>query len=72
MKADATAENKPAYFAISGGSRRLAEQTHEYQGSVEVVVVFLVKVAVVFVRLFSKVLVEACARVRFLFREGRS
>jgi hypothetical protein len=70
MKADATAENKPACFAISGSCIRLVGYTHKYQGGVEVVVIFLVKVAVIFVCLLSKMLVEARARIRFLFRKG--
>ena len=71
MKADATAEKRPAYFIISGSNGIPARGTHKYQGSIEVIVVLFLKISIVVVRLLSEPLVEACARVWLLLRESR-
>jgi len=71
MKAVATAEKRPAYLFISGTRNKLAVATHEYQDGVEVVMVFSVKVLVVFVRLFSELFVEAGFRIWLLRCESR-
>ena len=70
MKADVTAEKRPAYPFISGIRDTLPVTTHEYQGGVEVFVVLFVKVLVVFVRLFPELFVEACSRVWLLLRKS--
>ena len=41
----------------------LVGAAHEYQGGIEVIVVFLVNILVVFVRLFPELFVEARSRV---------
>jgi len=69
MKAEATAENRPAYLVISGGQDSLLGPTHKYQGRVEVVVVFLVKITIIFVDLFPELLMESCAWVWLLLGE---
>jgi len=71
MKAVATAEKRPAYLFISGTRNKLAVATHEYQDGIEVVMVFFVKVLVVFVRLFSELFVEAGLGIWLLWRESR-
>jgi len=53
MKAFATAEQRPAYLSISGIHNKLVGATHEYQGGIEFIVAFFVKVPVVFVHLLS-------------------
>jgi len=40
--------------------------TYKYQGGIEVIVIFLLEIPVVFVRLFSELFVEACARLWLL------
>jgi hypothetical protein len=70
MKADATAEKRPAYPIISGIQDTLTVTTNKYQGGVEVIVVLFVKVLVVFIRLFPESFVEARSRVWLFFREG--
>jgi len=62
-KAAATAEKRPAYLFISGILNMLVGAAHEYQGGIEVIVVFLVNILVVFVRLFPELFVEARSRV---------
>ena len=69
MKAEATAENRPAYLVISGNQDGLLKSTHEYQGCVEVVVVFLVKITIIFVHLFPELVMEPRAWIWFLFGE---
>lgn len=46
------------------------QPTYKYQGSIEVIVVFLEEVSVVFRGLFAKLFVEVCTRVGFLLRGG--
>ena len=70
MKADATAEKRPAYPFISGTRDVLTVTTHEYQGGVEVIVVLFVKVLVVLVRLLPELFVEARSRVWLLLLES--
>lgn len=71
IKADTTAENRPAYLIISRNQDIVFRATYEYQSCVEVVVVLLVKITIVFVRLFSKLLMESRAWILFLLRGGR-
>ena len=71
MKADATAEKRPAYPIVSRTRDILAATTHGYQGGVEVIVVSFAKALVVFVRLSPELFVEARSRVWLLLREGR-
>ena len=71
MKADATAEKRPACLVYQRNPHMLAGATHKYQGGIEIIVVFYVKVLVVFVRLFSELFVEARLRVWPLLRESR-
>lgn len=71
MKAVATAEKRPACLFISEARNKLAGATHEYQDGIEVVMVFFVKVLVIFVRLFSELFVEAGFGIWLLRRESR-
>ena len=71
MKAVVTTEKRPAYQFISGIWNELVGTTHKYQNGIEVIVVFSVKVPVVFVRLFSELFVEACSRIWLRFCESR-
>jgi len=71
MKAVATPENRPAYPFISGTHNSMVvEATHKYQCCIEVVVVFLVKVPVVFVCLLSKFFMETRSSVWLLLRKS--
>ena len=70
MKADATAEKRPACSFVSEMHGVLTAATHEYEGGVEVIVILLVKVLVVFVRLLPELFVETRSRVWVLFRES--
>jgi len=45
--------------------------TYKYQGGIEVIMIFLLEILVVFVRLFSELFVEACARIWLLLCESR-
>ena len=69
MKADATAENRPAYLVIGGDQDALFGPTHEYQARIEVIVVFLMEIAIVLVRLFSELFMKPCAWILFLLDE---
>ena len=71
MKADATAEKRPAYPFLSEIRDISVETTYKYQGGVEVIVVLLAKVPVVFVSLFFELFVKARSRVWFLLLESR-
>ena len=71
MKADATAEKRPAYPFLSEIRGVSVEATYKYQGGVEVIVVLLAKVPVVFVGLFFELFVKARSRVWFLLLESR-
>ena len=71
MKADTTAEKRPAYLFISGIRSMLAGGTYKYHGGIEIITVFLVKVPVVFVRHFLELFMEARLRVQLLLCESR-
>ena len=62
---NADAEKRPALVTIRKRKGYEARLTHEYQGSIEVVVVLLVEVSVILVGLFAELFVEA--RIGFLF-----
>jgi hypothetical protein len=74
MKADATAENRPAYsrtarFRSRARWNRKRKGTHEYQGGAQVIVVFLDKVAVVIGGLALDLVVELDAGVGIRSKE---
>ena len=71
MKADATAEKRPAYPFVSGTRDMLTVTTHKYQGGVEVIVVPFAKALVVFVCFFPKLFMKARSGVRLLLLESR-
>jgi len=71
IKADATAEKRPAWLFISRSFNVPAGATYEYQGGIEVIVIFLLEIPVVFIRLFSELFVEACARLWLLLCKSR-
>lgn len=64
IKADATAEKRPAWFFISG-------VTHKYQDGVEVITIFPLEILVTPVRLLLELFVEADAGTWLLFLECR-
>jgi len=66
MEAVATVEQRPAYLSISGMHNELVGATHKYQGGIEFIAAFFVKVPVIFVHLFSGFFIGA--RSEFLVR----
>ena len=63
MKAEVTAENRPACDLSQDISIRETLKTHEYQGCVEVLIVFLVEFLVVFLGHLTVVFVEPGAKL---------
>lgn len=70
MKADATAEKRPAYPFVSEICVVLAVKTHKYQGGVEVIAVLFLKSLVIFVGFLPELFVETGSSIWLLLRES--
>jgi len=60
MKAEVTAENRPAFHPSQYACIRVTHETHKYQGGVQVLVILLDELFVIVLRLLAIYFIEVC------------